>query len=100
MQDLMARSRPGARVELVGEGREGPGLRYVVARVWPAGASGGAEGSPHEKGSCFLRMEQGWVYLAADEFTGPSVALGRLLLDRLPESDRVREGPDWTGPTL
>ena len=35
MEDLMARSYRGSRVQIVGSGNDGRGLRYVVARVCP-----------------------------------------------------------------
>jgi len=88
MLHLMNATYPGARVEIAGSGLDGPGLRYVVARVWLSKAGQGSTGDPIEQGSYFLRMENGWVHLAADEFSGPAVAVGKLLLERLGSGTR------------
>jgi len=84
MREMLLRNNPGAAVEIVGSGDEGPGLRYVVGRVRRTTAAEGARGAPREIGSFFLRLERGWVYLPADEFSGPAVAVGKTLLDLLP----------------
>jgi hypothetical protein len=91
MRELMAASYPGARVEIVGSGSEGPGLRYVVAEVRPAETSGNPARDRIEEGCYFLRVEQGWVHLSADEFSGPAMAVGKVLLDHL-QPGRLREG--------
>ncbi len=91
MRQLMATNYPGARVEIVGSGREGPGLRYVVAHIWPAKTGERPAGDELEDGRYFLRMERGWVHLSADEFSGPAVAIGQVLLDHL-QPGRLREG--------
>jgi len=88
MHDLMIRNDQAARIEIVGAGNDGPGLRYVVARVWPPRVPGGPEPNPREVGCYFLRMEHGWVHLPADEINGPVVAVGKLLLDHLPWNER------------
>jgi hypothetical protein len=85
MHDLMGRTSRGGRVEILSVGDDGPGLRYVVARVWaPATAANAApSGRPREVGSYFLRMEQGWVHVPGEELNGLVVALGKALLDGL-----------------
>lgn len=87
MHDLMVKNHQAARIEIVGAGNDGPGLRYVVARVWPPQVPGGPEPNPREEGKYFLRMEHGWVHLPADEISGPVVAVGKLLLNHLPGKD-------------
>lgn len=90
MREMLLRDHWGGTVEIVAGGNDGPGLRYVVARVWPVKAAGGADGKPREVGSYFLRMDQGWVYLPEDELSGPVVAVGKALLDHLFRSARQR----------
>jgi hypothetical protein len=96
MRQLLLRGYPGGRVEIVGAGNDAPGLRYVVARVWPARtglAAGSQRKGPKEAGCYFLRMDQGWVYLPEDDLTGPIIAVGKALLDRLPGAARLPRGP-------
>jgi hypothetical protein len=83
MRQMLLRDVPGGRVRIVGVGKDGPGLRYVVAGAWPAETNPRAHGKPRlpEVGWFFLRMEQGWVYLPEGDVTGPVVAVGKALID-------------------
>jgi hypothetical protein len=86
MEALMARTYRGARVQIVGSGTDGPGLRYVVARVWPPADPEGSTPGAWEDGRYFLKMEQGWVHLPGDEILGPIVAIGKWILDHTGQS--------------
>jgi len=96
MRTLLLREHPGGRVELVASGNDAPGLRFVVARVWPAVSAGAASvppGRPREVGWYFLRMDQGWVHLPDDELTGPVVAVGKVLLEWLGGRSQAPKNP-------
>jgi hypothetical protein len=95
MRHLMDATYPSARVEIVGNGVDGPGLRYVVARVWQSKGGQRTTSDPIEQGCYFLLMENGWVHLAADEFSGPTVAVGKFLLERL--GSGTRRSPAGSG---
>jgi hypothetical protein len=87
MRQMLLRDVPGGRVRIVGVGKDGPGLRYVVAGAWPAETdprARTANGGYREVGWFFLRMEQGWVYLPEGDVTGPVVAVGKALIDLMP----------------
>ena len=88
MQDLMIRTEGPGRVDIVAAGNDGPGLRYVVARVWPTNAPATAAGHSREIGAYFLRMNHGWVHLPEDEVNGQVLAIGKALLDRVPGTAR------------
>jgi hypothetical protein len=84
MRQMLLRDMQGGRVRIVGVGKDGPGLRYVVAGAWPAETdprARTANGGYREVGLFFLRMEQGWVYLPEGDVTGPVVAVGKALID-------------------
>jgi hypothetical protein len=89
MRQMLLREMPRGRVRIVGVGKDGPGLRYVVAGAWPAATdprSRTASGGYRETGRFFLRMEQGWVYLPEGDVTGPVVAVGKALIDLMSSS--------------
>jgi hypothetical protein len=94
IRDILLRRFPGGRVEIVGAGNEAPGMRFVVARVWPAHTdprASGKDGGREEVGWSFLRMEHGWVWMRGeDELSAPVIALGKMLIDWLPGGSRMR----------
>jgi len=88
MREMLLRDHRSGNIEIVAGGNDGPGLRYVVARIWPDKTAGGADAKPNEVGSYFLLMDQGWVCLPEDELGGPVVSVGKALLEHLSRSAR------------
>ena len=58
MQELLLRDHRASRIEIVAAGNDAPGLRYVVARVWPGNATetvrANAQLQPRRRGARFL----------------------------------------------
>ena len=99
MRRLLLRDFPGGRVQIVGVGKEVPGVHFVVARVWPAVTdprAGGDNGGRREVGWHFARMDHGWVYLPEDEIAAPFFGIGKTLLEWLPRDRRAPAGPGTT----